>query len=184
MSRLHARRIYILGASGTGTTTLGKALSDTHGAAHVDCDDHLWAPVEPPYSVRIAPQERIASMSEALGAGGWILSGACHDWGGALATRADLIVFLSLCPFERIRRLRAREKARFGRRIEAGGDMYDTHRAFIRWTRGYDARSIGGRNRAAHEDWLAQQPQPVCRINAAQPVAASVEAVMSALQRL
>lgn len=184
MSHLQAKRIYILGASGTGTTTLGKALSAQQGVAHVDCDDHFWAAVEPPYSVRTAPRLRLASMSEALGKGGWILTGACHDWGGAFATRADLIVFLSLCPMERIRRLRAREKARFGRRIEAGGDMYDTHRAFIRWTRGYDARRIGGRNRVAHEDWLAQQPQPVCRINAAQPVAASVEAVMSALQRL
>jgi hypothetical protein len=39
-------RIHILGASGTGTTTLGKALADRLNCPHFDADRFYWLPTD------------------------------------------------------------------------------------------------------------------------------------------
>jgi adenylate kinase family enzyme len=38
------RRLHILGASGSGTTTLGKAIANELAAPHFDTDDYYWLP--------------------------------------------------------------------------------------------------------------------------------------------
>jgi adenylate kinase family enzyme len=43
-------RIHILGASGSGTTTLGAALADRLGHPHVDADSLFWLPTDPPFT--------------------------------------------------------------------------------------------------------------------------------------
>jgi type II secretory pathway predicted ATPase ExeA len=37
-------RIQVTGASGSGTTTLGRALADLWSVPHADADDHLFVP--------------------------------------------------------------------------------------------------------------------------------------------
>jgi ABC-type dipeptide/oligopeptide/nickel transport system ATPase subunit len=39
-------RIHLMGASGTGVTTLGRALADALAIPHHDTDDYFW---QPPY---------------------------------------------------------------------------------------------------------------------------------------
>lgn len=177
-------RLYVFGASGAGTTTLGGIVAAELSLTHVDCDDHYWAPVEPPFSVKREPAERIASISKALGHAGWVLSGACNGWGRELTDRANLIVFVTLPTPTRIRRLRMREKARFGNRIAEGGDMFEIHKDFMQWARGYDDPGFQGRNLAAHERWLAQQSKPICRVANDEPIERAVKAVISALRLL
>ena len=36
------RRIHILGAAGSGTTTLGRALAERLQCPHFDTDDYFW----------------------------------------------------------------------------------------------------------------------------------------------
>ena len=38
------QRIHILGASGSGTTTLGRALAERLQCRHFDTDDYFWLP--------------------------------------------------------------------------------------------------------------------------------------------
>ena len=49
------RRIHIMGASGAGVTTLGRALADTLGLPHHDTDDYYWRPTDPPYPGNAQP---------------------------------------------------------------------------------------------------------------------------------
>jgi adenylate kinase family enzyme len=177
-------RIYIFGASGSGTTTLGKQIADDYSLVHVDCDDHYWAPSDPPFSVKREPRERVISMSEALGDNGWILTGACHGWGGELIDCTDLIVFVMLPTPLRIERLITRERARFGDRILEGGDMYQIHQAFMEYARGYDNPKFGGRNLATHEQWLNKQTKPICKIANDQSLAESKNRVIESLLAL
>ena len=177
-------KLYIFGASGTGSTTLGKAIASDLDLTHVDTDDHYWAPVEPPFSIKREPLERVASMKVALGGEGWVISGACNGWGSDLIDLADLIVFISVPTPVRIQRLRAREKARFGDRIEDGGDMSQIHQDFIQWAKGYDTPEFQGRNLAAHEKWLEQQVRPVCRIDGQQPLGDVMETIISKIHSL
>ena len=41
--------IHILGASGSGTSTLAKAISLRHGHRFLDTDDFYWKPTDPPF---------------------------------------------------------------------------------------------------------------------------------------
>ena len=42
--------IYIYGASGSGTSTLGKYIRDKLGYFFMDTDDYFWQPTNPPYT--------------------------------------------------------------------------------------------------------------------------------------
>ncbi len=46
-----SRRVHIFGASGAGTSTLGRALADRHRLVHLDTDDFYWMPTDPPFTV-------------------------------------------------------------------------------------------------------------------------------------
>ena len=177
-------KVYIFGASGSGTTTLGAALADALGVVHVDADDHFWAPVDPPYSVKRSLEERFTSLRAATDTDGWVLSGACDAWSGDILSEADLLVFLFVPAALRIKRLIARETGEFGARIREGGDMHGIHTGFIEWAKGYDDPAFQGRSRAAHETWMATRNQPICRIEEDQPVAQSVAQVMAALRQI
>lgn len=44
------KHIHILGASGSGTTTLARALAVKTGYAHFDTDDYFWLPTKVPFT--------------------------------------------------------------------------------------------------------------------------------------
>lgn len=158
-------RIYITGASCSGVTTLGRALTTLLGLRQVDVDDFYWMPTDPPYTTKRAPCDRVSLIQQTRGNDDWVLTGSCNMWGDALIAGADLIVFVDTPTSVRLERLAAREQARFGDRIEPGGDMYEIHRAFREWASQYDDPNFYGRNRARHEAWIAQQTVPVLRID-------------------
>jgi len=176
-----APRLYIVGASGSGTTTLGASLAAHLGLPHLDADSFYWAPVQPPFSVKADRRTRNTALRAALEAPGWVLSGACHEWGIDVAGQASLIVFLTLETEARLTRLRAREAALFGPRIGEGGDMEAIHVAFMEWAASYDEPAFDGRSRAGHEAWLSGVSTPVLRLDAAQSVQACTAAVLRRL---
>ena len=184
MPDLTEKRIYIFGASGAGSTTLGARIAKDIGVVHIDSDHHYWAPSDPPYSKVRSLDDRLASITKAFGTDGWVLAGACHQWGRGIVDPADLIVFLTLPTRIRIDRLIARETERFGGRILEGGDMYETHKAFIEWTLQYDDPNFSGRNRNLHEIWLSNQTKPICRIEGNFPVEHSRSLVLDHLNAL
>ncbi|NYG59325.1 hypothetical protein BJ980_002248 [Nocardioides daedukensis] len=93
----------------------------------------------------------------------WVLSGSTVGWGEEVVDQCDAIVFLTLDPDERLRRLQAREVHR------RDGQTFDEESwsAFVEWARGYDDPSFNGRSRVAHEKWLADRRQPVLRLDSA-----------------
>ena len=98
-----------------------------------------------------------------------------------------LIVFVETPTAVRLERLAAREKGRFGDRIAPGGDMHEIHVAFRAWASEYDNPAFGGRNRARHERWIAEQTVPLTRIDgtsSTEKMAADVmQAVSQTVQR-
>lgn len=159
-----APRIHITGASGSGTTTLGNALAASLDVPHLDTDDFYWAPSNVPFTVRRPIPERVALMNAAKGAGGWVISGSCDGWGDPVLEGMDLAVLLTLETPRRLARLKKRERARFGDRILAGGDMERAHREFLAWAASYDRPYFSGRSRERHEHWLSGLPVPVLRL--------------------
>lgn len=173
--------MHITGASGSGTTTLARALADTWAVPHADADDYFWLPTSPAFVDRRPVPERLALMESLfLPRDSWVLSGSVTGWGDSLIGRFDAVVFLALDPEVRLARLRSREALRLGATIAAGGARAVSHRAFMEWAAGYDDPNFDGRSRAGHERWLKDLPCPVLRLDADQALHELVRAVVSA----
>jgi adenylate kinase family enzyme len=165
--------IHITGASGSGVTTLGRALADATGARQLDTDEFYWVPVEPRYSVKHEIPERLrlirAAMADATDRG-WILSGSIGTWGALLTSLFNLVIYLSAPTEVRLSRLRAREEAEFGRdAIAPGGVRHDDLEAFLEWSSFYDAGTREGRSRQTHAAFLAALTCPVLRLDGTRP---------------
>lgn len=156
-------RLHITGASGSGTTTLGRAIATAWSVPHADTDDYFWVPTSPPFTDKRDEAQRIALMTSLfLDREAWVLSGSIVGWGDAILDRCDAVVFLTLDTQTRMRRLERRERLR-----RAGGPVdEDALAAFLEWAQGYDRPDFIGRSRAGHEVWLASLTCPVLRLDA------------------
>jgi adenylate kinase family enzyme len=63
---MKGRRIQVTGASGSGVTTLGRALADALALPHHDTDDYFWQPTAPPYRTQRDAADRLRLMREML----------------------------------------------------------------------------------------------------------------------
>ena len=174
-------RIHVVGASGSGTTTLAKALAERLDAKHLDTDDFFWLPTQPPYTTPRLAADRVTLLRETMaGVRRWMLSGSLMGWGDSLIPNFDLTVFLYTPPEIRIPRIEAREQQRYGARIEPGGDMHAQSLEFIEWARGYDRPDFAGRSLARHRAWLAGMPCRVLELDGTRTVEEGVAAVLAA----
>ena len=156
------KRIHILGASGSGTTTLGRALAKRLQCPHFDTDDYFWLPTDPPFTHQRERTERQRLLLDDLTAQGhWVVSGSLCGWGDVAIPLFELVVFLTIPHDIRMARLRQRELQRFGERILPGGDMYESSQAFLAWAASYDNGGLDIRSRRRHEEWLSTLPCPM-----------------------
>jgi adenylate kinase family enzyme len=164
-------RIHLVGASGSGTTTLGRALATRLACPHFDTDDYFWLPSDPPFQHIRERAARQALLGDALRrAPGWVLSGSLCGWGDRFIPLFDLVVFLWIPPDVRLARLRARERARHGAAIDPGGPRHEAFQEFLAWAAGYDdGLDVPERCRRLHDGWLAALPCPVVRFLDAAP---------------
>ena len=155
--------IHIFGASGSGTTTLGRALAADMGLVHMDTDDYYWLPTDPKFTTKRPIEERLRLMNADIDAAqrGVVISGSLTGWGDALIPRFTCAIRLNTSTEVRIERLRQREYAHFGERIREGGDMYENHLAFLEWAAQYDTGDVTMRSKACHDEWVRLLPCPL-----------------------
>ncbi len=178
-------RIHVFGASGSGTSTLGRALAAALDAPFFDADDFYWVKTNPPYQRPRPPEERTAALTEAVdGLPSWIVSGSMMGWGDALIPAFELAVYLSIPPALRLERLRAREQAHFGARLLPGGDMHEEHRHVMAWAASYDEGGLDVRSRASPARWMELLTCPLLRIDGDVSTEERVRRVREAIGRL
>ena len=177
-------RIHILGASGSGTTTLGRGLADELGCPHLDSDSFFWLPTVPPFQTIRRKEERQRLLGEAVSASlTWVLSGSLCGWGDPFIPHFDLVVFLWIPHELRMRRLHEREIARYGpAAIEPGGSRHEAYQTFMTWAAAYDDGDITMRSRRQHEPWLQQIPCRVLRLEGDKTIPQLLAAVHAAIQ--
>jgi adenylate kinase family enzyme len=163
--RSGAKRIHVMGASGSGTTTLARALAERFGLAFFDVDNFFWQPADPPFQYARERPERQKMLADAVTkADRWVLAGSLCGWGDVVVPLFDLVVFVVTATDARLARLRERESGRFGVRIAPGGDMHTQHIEFLEWAASYDTGSLDMRSLRRHEDWLRHLSCPVLRV--------------------
>jgi adenylate kinase family enzyme len=178
-------RVHIMGASGAGVTTLGRALADALAVSHHDVDDYYWLPTNPPYRQKRTVDDRLRLMREIfLDREGWILSGSLDGWGASVVPLFDAVVFVCAPTEVRLRRLREREARHFGDdAVSPGGWQHQTMEEFIEWASHYDDGSREGRNLMRHQAWLATLTCPHMRLDGTRPIPDLVSEVIAALVR-
>lgn len=177
-----ARRVHILGASGSGTTTLAQALAARLGCPHHDVDSYFWLPSDPPFQhIRDREARRAMLGADLEKPGDWVLSGSLCGWGDVYIPLFDLVVFLWIPRDLRMARVSAREVERYGSAIDPSGSMHAGSIAFMQWAAGYDEGGLEIRSLRLHNDWLAALPGPVLRLEGEAAVETNLAAVLRAL---
>ncbi len=158
--------IHIFGAAGSGTSTLGRYLSEKLGFFHMDTDDYFWERTAVPFTVKRDREQRLALMKRDLEThDGVVLSGSLNGWGDPLIPYFTLAVRLETDAAIRLERLKSREHSRFGDRLEPGGDMYENHLEFLRWAASYDTGGMDMRSKASHDAWQQRLTCPVLTLD-------------------
>ena len=167
-------RALITGASGSGTSTLARAVGARLQIAALDADNYFWLPTSPPFTNKREPHQRLAMILRDLAAvTDSVLAGSIVDWGAELEDSFGLIVFLTVPAAIRIERLHVREAQLLGH----------ADPAFLEWAAQYDEGRFEGRSRAKHERWLAARRCPVLRIDGEVALEDSTARVIDAVSR-
>ncbi len=178
-------RIHLLGPSGSGTSSLGRALSKDLAVPYFDSDDIFWENTDPPFTAKRPLEQRQNLLKEIdLTNRSWIIGGSMLQWGDFLRDRIDLIVYLYVDRVTRVSRLKTREKARFGDRILPGNDMHENHRAFIAWAESYEDGGLDMRSRMSETAWIDEAKCKVVRIEREIPIEDEVALVRARLREI
>jgi len=160
--------IHIVGASGSGTSTLGRAVEDKFAYKWLDTDDYFWIPTNPPYREVRPVEERVKLIkTDTEKYPKCVLSGSLSGWDDDyFIPLFDLVVFVYTPAITRLERLSKRESQKHGNRILPGGDMHEKHTAFIEWAGTYDnSEDTNQRSFAKHKEWLKLMLCPVLRLD-------------------
>jgi len=171
--------IHIFGSSGSGSTTLAKAISQEYGYHFIDTDDAIWEDTDPPFTVKNTEKEEQEYVRKELDKHEkCVISGAFVGWGDIFKDRIDLFIYMHLPLAIRLQRIQIREVNRFGSRVLPGGDLYLQHLDFLNWVSNYEKASADVRGQKQHEAWLKGIDRPLIRIN--EPM--SIEKLLSIVE--
>ena len=163
---------YILITGAAGTTTLARALAAEWQLAHLEADDYLWLPSDPPYQHLADKNLRDEHLLVQMRcAGRAVVAGSIMGWGQALEDIFDLVVFLALPVDLRLERLERREIERFGR----------AKPEFLEWAAQYEDGSAPGRSLARHQEWLSRRSCPVLRLEGDMSVAQRLRRILDVI---
>lgn len=176
--------IHIFGASGSGTTTLGKKICEELGYYLMDTDKYFWMHTEPKFILKRPRDERIELMTKDIHKfENVVISGSLTDWGDVLIPYFTLAIRIEIEPEIRISRLIQREKDRFGTRIESGGDMHQQHLEFIEWAKSYDTGGLNIRSKAKHDEWQKLLKCELIHLDSADTVESNFEKIKKILNK-
>lgn len=170
--------IHIYGASGSGTSTLGKYISEQLGYFLIDTDDYFWEPTNPPYTTKRCPSSRIELIRKDIERhDNVVISGSLVGWGDELMPLFTQAIRIETAADIRLQRLKIREREKFGSRIDIGGDMYDNHMKFINWAASYDDGGMDMRSKRKHDHWEKQLGCPLILVDGSMPVSENFELI-------
>ena len=165
-------KILIFGASGSGTTTVGKALAETLDFIHLDVDNYYWEQTTPPFQVKISSTQRNAALLRAFrNHKNVIVSGSLVSWGAYWETAFDLAIWLD-----------KRETERYGDLLFTDEATRENSKAFLDWAQRYDDENFKGRSKHIHEEWIKLLSCPVLKLRGELELNEQVDNILFAMR--
>lgn len=178
-------RVLIFGASGSGTTTLGKEIEKRTDFKHLDVDDYYWKKTNPPFQEKIPFTKRSENLKvEFKKFDKVIVSGSMVSWGKEWQIAFDLVVFIRLQNTERIRRLKKRETERYGKKLLTNKKIRQNSKAFLKWADQYENPSFNGRTLKVHNDWIELLDCKILRLNGEIELNKNIEIVLNEIKTI
>lgn len=183
--KLFKMKILIFGASGSGTTTLGRELAKTTDFTHLDADNYYWRPTPTPFQEKMPLAERSQMLTNDFEKyENVILTGSMVSWGEQWERAFDLVIFIYLNSKVRIDRLKKREVERYGDKLLTDEQVQRSSDEFIQWAKKYDDPDFTGRSLKVHNDWIKKLSCPVFRIGGEMDLNSKIEKVVQELKKL
>lgn len=179
------KRIHIFGASGSGVTTLGQALSKEIGIPYFDSDSYFWEKTNPPFTHKKPPELRNNQIkNDLLAFQNWIFGGSSLSWGNDVFPDFSLVVFLRVPKETRLRRIEAREMERYGDLIRTDPQQARKTQEFLEWCADYDdCTGLANRNIIVHEQWLQSLPFPILKIEGNHSVEERIDLILDWIKK-
>lgn len=176
-------KVLIFGASGSGTTTLGKEIEKRTDFKHLDVDDYYWKKTNPPFQEKIA----LINRNENLKADfkkfeNVVVSGSMVSWGKEWKTSFDLAFFIRLENTERMKRLKKREVERYGEKLLTDKIIQQNSKAFLEWANQYENANFDGRSLKVHNDWIKLLDCKTVRLNGENELNKNVESALNEIK--
>ncbi|NER12093.1 AAA family ATPase [Leptobacterium flavescens] len=177
-------KILIFGASGSGTTTLGKEIEKATDFVHLDADDYYWKKTDPPFTEKIPLAERNEKIKSDFNKNeNVVISGSMISWGREWETSFDLAIFIYLNNKVRMERLKKREFEHYGEKLYTDPVRKKNYQAFLDWANQYENPDFKGRSLKMHNDWIEKLDCKVLRIDGEIELRDKVDRVMTEIKR-
>ena len=172
-------KILIIGASGSGTTTLGKELEKKTNFRHLDVDDYYWKKTDPPFQEKIPLEERNRNLkNDFKEIENTIVSGSMVSWGKEWESAFDLVIFIWLNNSLRMSRLRIRESERYGEKLLTDKEIQQRSKKFLEWANKYESPDFKGRSLKVHNDWIESLDCKVMRLSGSADLKENVNKIL------
>jgi len=148
----------------------------------VDTDAFEWLPTNPPFRLRRLPGVTLADITATLDDHlSCVVAGSLFPWGLSLMPRFALVILLVTARRIRLDRLRLRQVLDFGARVQPGGDMYESHKQFLKRAANYELNPATLRSLARDERLLQTIPGKTLWLDGAAPLGALCAKVVKTL---
>ena len=176
-------KILVIGASGSGTTTLGSEIEKQTGFKHLDLDNYYWVKTDPPFQKKIPLSKRNNNLKVDFEAfDNVVVSGSIISWGQEWESAFDLVIFIRLENTERFVRLKKREAERYGDKLSTDQKIKKNSKEFLEWAMQYENPNFNGRSLKSHKAWLSLLNCKVLQLNGKTELSNNVEKVLDEIK--
>ena len=165
--------IIICGMNGSGKSTLGRALAEHLGWRFIDNEDLYFPKADPayPYAVeRTQDEVERLLLEEVCRDDRFVFAAVRGNYGEAVLPHYKAAVLVEVPRDIRLARVKARSFAKFGARMQPGGDLYESEKRF------YDL--IAARPEDYATRWLDAVDIPVLRVDGTKSVGENIDMIL------
>ncbi|ALS01557.1 hypothetical protein ATZ33_09295 [Enterococcus silesiacus] len=177
-------KLQLIGASGTGKSTLGNYIAEKKHIKWIDTDDYLWK--DKTFSENYPIEQRLKLYHDDREKfDHFVVSGSVFSWNPTGFTDRDLLVFLTIDDEQRFQRLIKREITRAGATSVWLDPQGNQTNDFLDWCKTYytakDPSDIG--TFAEHSYQIAHSKSPVLKLDSSQPLDISYQLIKQKLEK-
>ncbi|MDD3397712.1 MAG: AAA family ATPase [Clostridia bacterium] len=179
-------KICVIGAAGTGTSTIGRHIAFHYDIKQIESDYYAWEQTNPPFQKDRSYEEGRSLLNKAFDENeNLIICGNVARWGKEFSDRFDLLVFLKAPTETRIKRINYRERELYGERVLDGGDMFENFKKFLWYAEHYDVGDETFRSLKQHTNYIKNHIKcPVLEIDTYGNIDIILENLFSGIDKL